>query len=124
MFNAIMHIPCIKQKADWVLPETAVTPEKIYLNRRQWLRAAGFAAKLLKKNNIAVDVVSMGETEDNREKIQEFVDTVNSNDNSNLITIPPGVMPSDVLISSPVIQQDMANTGGAGGKRHERKRGN
>jgi len=73
------------------------------------------AAKLLKKNNIAVDVVSMGETEDNREKIQEFVDTVNSNDNSNLITIPPGVMPSDVLISSPVIQQDMANTGGAGG---------
>ena len=74
------------------------------------------AAKLLKKNNIAVDVVSMGETEDNREKIQEFVDTVNSNDNSNLITIPPGVMPSDVLISSPVIQQDMANTGGAGGE--------
>ena len=33
----------IKQKADWAVPESAVTPEKIYLNRRQWLRAAGFA---------------------------------------------------------------------------------
>ena len=33
----------IKQKADWAVPESAVTPENIYLNRRQWLRAAGFA---------------------------------------------------------------------------------
>ena len=33
----------IKQKADWAVPEFAVTSEKIYLNRRQWLRAAGFA---------------------------------------------------------------------------------
>ena len=64
---------------------------------------------------IAVDVISMGENEENADKLQEFVDTVNSSNNSNLITIPPGVMPSDVLISSPVIQQDMGGGGGGGG---------
>lgn len=73
------------------------------------------AGKLLKKNNIAVDVISMGENEENADKLQEFVDTVNSSNNSNLITIPAGVMPSDVLISSPVIQQDMGGAGGGGG---------
>jgi len=33
----------IKRKRDWELPESAATPEHIYLNRREWLRAAGFA---------------------------------------------------------------------------------
>jgi hypothetical protein len=37
--------------------------------------------KLLKKNNVAVDVVSMGELEENTEKLTEFVKAVNSNDN-------------------------------------------
>ncbi|MEK9710815.1 MAG: protein-methionine-sulfoxide reductase catalytic subunit MsrP, partial [Alphaproteobacteria bacterium] len=34
----------IKLQQNWALPETSVTPEHIYMNRRQWLRAAGFAA--------------------------------------------------------------------------------
>ena len=33
----------IKLRKNWALPETAVTPEHIYMNRRQWLQAAGFA---------------------------------------------------------------------------------
>jgi len=33
----------IKLQQNWALPETAVTPEPIYMNRRQWLQAAGFA---------------------------------------------------------------------------------
>ena len=32
-----------KLKKNWTLPETAVTPENIYMNRRQWLQTAGFA---------------------------------------------------------------------------------
>ena len=33
----------IKFRKNWALPETAVTPEYIYMNRRQWLKTAGFA---------------------------------------------------------------------------------
>jgi len=35
-----MHVTL---RPKWAVPETAVTPEDIYLNRRQWLKAAGFA---------------------------------------------------------------------------------
>ena len=78
--------------------------------------------KLLKKNNIAADVVILGEHEGNAEKLRAFVDAANSNDNSNLVAIPAGVVPSDVLISSPIIQgrseggdSGGAATGGGGG---------
>ena len=37
--------------------------------------------KQLKKNNVAVDVISMGEMEENSEKLLEFVNATNSNDN-------------------------------------------
>lgn len=35
----------------------------------------------LKKNNVALDVVCMGETEENSEKLTELVNATNSNDN-------------------------------------------
>jgi 26S proteasome regulatory subunit N10 len=37
--------------------------------------------KQLKKNNVAVDIISIGEIEENNEKLSEFVNSVNSNDN-------------------------------------------
>lgn len=37
--------------------------------------------KQLKKNNVAIDVVSMGEIDDNHEKLLEFINATNSNDN-------------------------------------------
>lgn len=37
--------------------------------------------KRLKKNNVAVDVVSFGEEEENLDKLQQFIDAVNSSDN-------------------------------------------
>lgn len=37
--------------------------------------------KQLKKNNVAIDVISLGETEENQEKLTEFVNATNSNDN-------------------------------------------
>ncbi|CAH0474831.1 unnamed protein product [Peronospora belbahrii] len=76
--------------------------------------------KLLKKNNIAVDVVSMGELDANAAKLQAFVDAASSNNNSHLVTVPAGVLPSDVLVSSPVLHGDdgaaaAAASGGDGG---------
>nr|CCA19412.1 26S proteasome nonATPase regulatory subunit putative [Albugo laibachii Nc14] len=64
--------------------------------------------KLLKKNNIAVHVVTMGDIPGNAEKLQAFVDASNSNNNSHLVHIPVGMMPSDVLVSSPVIRGEEA----------------
>ncbi|KAL3657399.1 hypothetical protein V7S43_017718 [Phytophthora oleae] len=76
--------------------------------------------KLLKKNNIAVDVVSMGELDANATKLQAFVDAASSNNNSHLVTVPAGVLPSDVLVSSPVLHGDdgaaaAAASGGSSG---------
>lgn len=65
-------------------------------------------AKMLNKNNIAVDVVSIGEIDENQEKLEFFVKTVNKDNNSNLVSIPPGCMPSEVLRSSPIVSE---NTG-------------
>ncbi|MBU75124.1 MAG: mononuclear molybdenum enzyme YedY, partial [Rhodospirillaceae bacterium] len=33
----------IKKRRAWQLPESAATPEDIYMNRRQWLKAVSFA---------------------------------------------------------------------------------
>lgn len=60
--------------------------------------------KRLKKNNTAVDVVSFGETMENEEKLQNFHDAVNNNDNSALLTVPSGPHNlSDYLSSFPVL---------------------
>ena len=69
------------------------------------------AGRMLKKNNLAIDVVAMGELEENESKLQELVNSANGtssgdNDTSertcHLVTIPAGVLPSDVLVSSPI----------------------
>lgn len=73
------------------------------------------AGRQLKKNNIAVDVVLMGENEGNEEKMRELVKAANgAQDNCHLVSIPPGVMASDVLVSSPILHG--GSEGGAGGE--------
>lgn len=60
--------------------------------------------KLLKKNNVAVDVISLGEFEGNAEKLQDFVTAANSSeDNSHFMEVAPGVVPSDAILSSPLV---------------------
>ncbi|KAA8497656.1 26S proteasome non-ATPase regulatory subunit 4-like [Porphyridium purpureum] len=72
-------------------------------------------AKKLKKNGVAVDIVSFGELEQNASKLEAFIAAVNSGDNSHLVSIPPGsYIMSDILITSPIIV-DGAVDGGAGG---------
>jgi 26S proteasome regulatory subunit N10 len=81
-------------------------------------KALAKAGRQLKKNNVSIDVVAMGEIECNEEKLKELVDAANGRAASgdegaerscHLVTIPAGVLPSDVLASSPIVH------GGSGG---------
>jgi len=72
------------------------------------------AGRQLKKNNVSIDVVAMGELEENEPKLRELVEAANGRSDEgertcNLVTIPAGVLPSDVLASSPIVH------GGVGG---------
>ena len=61
-------------------------------------------AKKLKKNNVAVDVVSFGDADANEEKLGAFTEAVNSGDSSHLVTVPAGTILSDQLFGSPIYQ--------------------
>ena len=66
--------------------------------------------KQLRKNNVALDVIAMGENTVNEEKLQKLVEAVNKDDNSRIISVPAGTHPSDVVRQSAII-----NTTGGGG---------
>jgi 26S proteasome regulatory subunit N10 len=81
--------------------------------------------KTLKKNNVAIDVIAMGELEENETKLRELVDAANGGEAAaaaaatgertcHLVTIPPGVLPSDVLLSSPILHGGAADTMASG----------
>lgn len=78
-------------------------------------RALAKAGRQLKKNNVAIDVVAMGELAENEDKLKELVEAANGRADDgqertcHLVTIPSGVLPSDVLASSPIVH------GGSGG---------
>jgi 26S proteasome regulatory subunit N10 len=81
-------------------------------------RALQKCGRTLKKNNIAIDVICLGELEENEAKLQLLVDTANgtSDEGANtchLVTIPAGVLPSDILVTSPIVAG--AGAGGAYG---------
>lgn len=68
--------------------------------------------KKLKKNNVAVDIVNFGEDAQNEQKLAKLVETVNSSDNSHLLTVPVGTqLLSDTLISSPIVMEGGADNG-------------
>ncbi|WFD29540.1 proteasome regulatory particle base subunit rpn10 [Malassezia sp. CBS 17886] len=70
--------------------------------------------KKLKKNNVAVDVVSFGESEQNQEKLAKLVETVDSSDNSHLLTVPVDTtLLADTLIASPILMEGAAGDAGA-----------
>jgi len=66
-------------------------------------------AKNFKKNNIAVDIINFGSenmTNENPEKLEAFIQAVNSSDNSHLVTIPPGPHEfSDLVMTSPIVME-------------------
>jgi len=81
--------------------------------------------KKLKKNSVAVDIVNFGEEAENTPKLEALLNAVNSDENSHLVTVPPGPhVLSDILLSSPIVQGEdgggaaaaMATGGGGGGE--------
>ena len=61
--------------------------------------------KKLKKNSVALDIVNFGEEADNTSKLEALLNAVNSDDNSHLVTVPPGPhVLSDILLTSPIVQ--------------------
>lgn len=93
--------------------------------------------KQLKKNNVFIDVIALGELEENESKLKELVDAANGGSaggaggedgegggedvaerRCRLVTIPAGVLPSDVLVTSPILRMDgggMMRGGDVGG---------
>mmetsp|Transcript_7107 Transcript_7107/g.8994 ORF Transcript_7107/g.8994 Transcript_7107/m.8994 type:complete len:332 (-) Transcript_7107:868-1863(-) len=62
-------------------------------------------AKQLKKSNIAVDIVSMGELEVNEHKLNAFMNEVDKKDSNSpctLVIVPPGAYPEDVIRTSAI----------------------
>lgn len=74
-------------------------------------------AKRLKKEKVAVDVISFGEQNVNTEKLTGFINTLNGKDggNSHLVTIPPGSMLSGAIGSSPILAEEGGAAMSSGG---------
>ncbi|KAJ4959188.1 hypothetical protein NE237_026299 [Protea cynaroides] len=67
----------------------------------------------LKKNNVALDIVDFGDEDGKLEKLEALLSSVNSNDRSHIVHVPPGSDAlSDVLISTPIFTGDAE--GGSG----------
>ncbi|KAK8582505.1 hypothetical protein V6N13_069282 [Hibiscus sabdariffa] len=63
-------------------------------------KALEIIGKKLKKNSVALDILNFGEDEDGKpEKLEAFLASVNNNDSSHIVHVPPGQNAlSDVLI--------------------------
>ena len=75
--------------------------------------------KILKKNNVSIDVISMGDVDgSNRSKLEKLVDSANSGGTSHFIEVEPnsGKVLSDVIATSPILMPEgMFEAGGMGG---------
>ncbi|CAM0872232.1 unnamed protein product [Alopecurus aequalis] len=69
--------------------------------------------KKLKKNNVALDIVDFGETDDEKpEKLEALISAVNSSDSSHIVHVPPGDHAlSDILISTPIFTGEEGGSG-------------
>lgn len=71
--------------------------------------------RMCKKNNIAIDVVAIGELDENEDKLKELVTAANGNRESDretschLVTVPTGSLPSEVLLGSPILSMGDTN---------------
>ncbi|KAF4669896.1 26S proteasome non-ATPase regulatory subunit 4 [Perkinsus olseni] len=66
--------------------------------------------KNLKKNNVAIDIVSFGEVDANKPLLQDLLDHAQSSGNSCMVEVPPYTdqIMSDVLMSTPVVTPEGA----------------
>jgi 26S proteasome regulatory subunit N10 len=77
--------------------------------------------KKLKRNSIAVNIISYGSVDVNKGKLEKFVEMVNNNNNSSMVSVEPGFVIVDALFSSSLMGGDQPdqvmedNIGGGGG---------
>lgn len=68
---------------------------------------------------IAVDLILMGENDLNQAKCEEFLAAVSKTEdgrpNSNLLAVPAGALPSDMLLYSPILMPEGGGGGGGAG---------
>lgn len=77
-------------------------------------------AKALKKNNVSVDLINFGAenaSNENPEKLEQFIAAVKNAENSHLVNVPPGPhILADLILSSPICveaaQQSAASRSG------------
>ena len=62
--------------------------------------------KKLKKYNVAVDIISFGNVDENRESLNTLLNEVNNSDNSSILEVPVGSFIMDTLLSSPIMGQN------------------
>ncbi|CAA22589.1 26S proteasome regulatory subunit rpn10 [Schizosaccharomyces pombe] len=66
-------------------------------------------AKRMKKNNVAIDIIHIGELQ-NESALQHFIDAANSSDSCHLVSIPPSPqLLSDLVNQSPIGQGVVAS---------------
>ena len=70
--------------------------------------------KKLKKYNVAVDIISFGNVEENRESLNILLNEVNNSDNSSIIEVPVGAFIMDTLLSSPIMAANNIEAGNQG----------
>ena len=69
----------------------------------------------MKRNNVALDVINFAHPE-NVPKLQTLIRAADNNRNCHFLDVPLGVaMITDVLIASPIINEDMDGGAGAAG---------
>ena len=71
--------------------------------------------KIMKKNNIALDIISVGENAVNQQTLEGLLEAVNKNDNSHYVEVPPGMIASDVIRKSPIVGGGSSGASAAGG---------
>lgn len=59
--------------------------------------------KKLKKNNVALDIISYGNTEQNKEAVNLLINTVNNSNNSHLLEVEQDQYIVDCLFTSPIL---------------------
>ena len=67
--------------------------------------------KKLKKYNVAVDIISFGHVEENREPLNTLLTEVNNSNNSSILEVPLGSYIMDSLLSSPIMGQSNMDMG-------------
>ena len=78
-------------------------------------KAVKRVGKLMKKNNIALDIISIGENAMNQSKLEGLLEAVNKNDNSHYVEVSTGTVASDVIRQSAIVGGGNSGGGGGGG---------